>query len=95
MTAAAVEAHRPAMLDDLQAVAVKLGFVQPVVAGGHALGRHRAAGLDEAEGRDHRTQLAGFPLELFDGSPLAIKQFDFPVAQRCNGLSILGTCLLL
>jgi hypothetical protein len=49
MTAAAVEVHRSAMLGNLQAVAVQLGFVQPVVAGGHALGCYGAARLYELD----------------------------------------------
>ena len=49
MAAAAVKAHRTAMLGYLQAVAVQLEFVQPVVAGGNAFGGHGAAGLDKAE----------------------------------------------
>jgi len=38
-----------AMLGILQAVAIEFGFMQPVVAGGHALGCRGPAGLDEAE----------------------------------------------
>ena len=33
----------------LNAAPVELHFMQPAVAGGHALSRHASAGLDEAE----------------------------------------------
>jgi hypothetical protein len=37
----AAEAYLPSFLDHLQAVAIEFGLVQPVVAGGHALGPSR------------------------------------------------------
>jgi hypothetical protein len=43
------EAHRRSSFDDLQAITVELWFVQPSVTYGHAIGRYRAARLDEAE----------------------------------------------
>jgi len=49
MPAAAVEAHHAAFLGNLQAVAVQLGLVQPVVASWHGLGGHGVARRDEME----------------------------------------------
>src|SRR5262249_55958873 len=62
MAAAAVEAHRGAVLDHLQAIALQLRLVDPAVAGRHILGRHGAAGLDEADGRDHACLFRALPV---------------------------------
>jgi hypothetical protein len=49
------------VFDDLQAVAVQFGFVQPACAGGHGLARHGVAGLNEGEARVHVQFVAAFP----------------------------------
>jgi hypothetical protein len=47
----AVEAYLAILLDDLQAIPVELGLMQPAIAGGHGLGPGRAAGVNELRGR--------------------------------------------
>ena len=56
---ARVEADAGAVLDDLEAKAVKLRFVQPIVAIGWANGCRGVKGTDEGEtGGEHASDLA-------------------------------------
>src|SRR5262249_728088 len=74
MAAAAVEAHRGAVLDHLQAIALQLRLVDPAVAGRPILGRHGAAGLGEADGRDHAGVVSGCSEPCQYCSPLGLRR---------------------